>query len=274
MSDMPHASLRSLRDKPGASAGALVAKVLSVVARCPDKTERSMDPNFLEALCAVATSTSGASFRPVIASMATAGIRNEEIADHYIPAVALKLGDQWCADQTSFAEVTIGVARLQALLRELGREWQGNGSTGSDAAPNAPAVLVMSLAEAYHTLGATILSGQLRRIGLSVRQMLDATPAAAATEVQRIRYDAVFLSASRSEDLENLRKIVEHIARSTATPPPVVIGGTILEVAHELGVDIKALTGADHATGDLYEAVALCDLELKPRASVARIGRR
>ncbi|MCC5975875.1 MAG: cobalamin-dependent protein [Rubellimicrobium sp.] len=271
MSDMPLASFRSLRDKPGADAGALAVQVLTVVARRPNKAEWVMDPDFIDALCTVATSRSGDSFHAVVARMTAAGIRHEEIADHYVPAVARHLGDQWCADQTSFAEVTIGVARLQALLRKLGSEWQTGPWTWSDTAPNAPAVLVLSVADAFHTLGATVLSGQLRRIGLSVRQMLDVTPATAADEVQRIRYDAVFLSASRSEDLEYLRKIVTQIAGSTATPPPVVIGGTILEVADELGVDIKALTGADHATGDLYEAVALCGLDLKPRARMARI---
>ena len=49
------------------------------------------------------------------------GVPPERICEKYIPAVARQMGDDWCTDDLSFTTVTIGTARLQYLLREIGR---------------------------------------------------------------------------------------------------------------------------------------------------------
>ena len=96
------------------------------------------------------------------------GTRPEDIADFYVPALAREMGDQWCKDQLSFAGVTIGTSRLQAVLRALGPNWSGDNVSG----PNGPSILLIVGQEVYHTLGAIVLSGQLRRKGFSVKLIL------------------------------------------------------------------------------------------------------
>jgi MerR family transcriptional regulator, light-induced transcriptional regulator len=188
--------------------------------------------------------------------MRAAGISDSDIADRYIPAVARRLGDQWCADETGFADVTIGTARLQGLLRDLGPEWRADHAAPADA----PCVIIAVGSEVYHTLGAVLLAGQLRRAGLSVRLQLGARPEDLTLLLRRLQVQAVLLSASCGESLESLRKLVDAVRTGPGPVPPVVIGGTITTMGQD-GVDIAALTGADHVTNDPDKALALCGIK-------------
>jgi MerR family transcriptional regulator, light-induced transcriptional regulator len=269
MADMPQSDARAPSDKSEDRVDVLATRALSVVASRTRRPMKSLDAGFMELLHAAALRADGVGFTPLVAQMREAGIRADEIADHYIPALARRLGELWCEDELGFASVTIGVARLQGLLRELGPAWRADLVTDSDA----PTLLVVVAEEVYHTLGAMVLSGQLRRMGLSVRLMIGANISQIGPAMRRVRYDAVLISASYGETLESMRKIVEQIKSSTTAAPPVVIGGTVLETALELGADIKVLTGADHATNDPVEALALCGLDLRPYATSGRTRR-
>ncbi|MEL6685395.1 MAG: cobalamin B12-binding domain-containing protein, partial [Pseudomonadota bacterium] len=164
--------------------------------------------------------------RDAIQAALAAGASPEDLADIYIPAVARDMGDRWCSDQLSFASVTIGVSRLQAMMRELGPNW----ASDNTAPAGAPSILVIVLQDVYHTLGAIVLTSQLRRKGFSVKLLLGGRAEDIAARLMRTKYSSVFISSSRGETLESLRHIIDVIKTSTDTPPPVVVGGTILDV--------------------------------------------
>lgn len=186
-----------------------------------------------------------------------AGISAEELADRFIPIVARTLGVQWCEDEIGFGEVTIGVSRLQAMLRDLGPEWNAD----QDAHPDASTILLVVPENTFHTLGALVVSGQLRRKGLSVRLLLGGTVENIGAMMAETGFDAVFLSAVYGESLEILRKIIDSIHAVSNQVPPVVIGGTLLEIES----DVASRTGADYVTSDVDEAISLCNLRTKPR---------
>jgi methanogenic corrinoid protein MtbC1 len=261
MSDMARPPARAPGNKAGHGVDALANRALDVVAKRTRVIAKSMSPEFLNALHDASVSADGIGMEALVGKMRRAGVSVEEITDLYIPAAARQMGDMWCEDQLSFATVTIGVARLQGLLRCI------NPCLGVEQGPDnsMPAVLVIVGADVFHTLGAMVLVAQMRRIGLSVTPMIGATTDQIGPALRRARYDAVLISASSGEALESLRKMVEQVKGSTATPPPVVIGGTVIETAAAEGIDIRTLTGADHVTSDLYEALSSCALTLKPR---------
>lgn len=178
----------------------------------------------------------------------------EEIVDHYLPAAARRLGDRWCEDSVSFAEVTIGVARLQSILRDVLPDWADE--TRSD--PMAPNVLMVVRADQYHTLGAMVAAAQLRRAGISIRLSLGLEDSETVELVARKRFDAIMISASGSERLESVRILVEKIRAGSRPVPPIVLGGTILDTDR----DARTLTGADHCTSDPQEALRLCGLKM------------
>jgi MerR family transcriptional regulator, light-induced transcriptional regulator len=262
----PHGNRQS-DDPAGRRVDALAGRALSMVAERKVRGQRPLMPLFVGLLSDTALSLTREPFFPITHRMAQMGITPEEIADDYIPAVARQMGDLWCQDQIGFAAVTIGAARLQGLLRELGAEWRADGIADAGAAT----ILVMVTADAQHTLGASVLAGQLRRRGLSVRLALGAGPEDVGQLLWNLPIDAVFLSGSLGESLESLRRVVDAVRAAALAPLPVVIGGAVL-MDGALPSEIKALTGADLVTCDLDEALTLCGLTTIPRG--ARDARR
>lgn len=213
-----------------------------------------LDRAMMSHLKEAALSAERAACKSAITSALASGISPEDLADHYIPELAREMGDQWCSNQMGFAAVTIGVSRLQSMLRDLGPDWSGDMS----ADPNAPLIMLIVPQDVYHTLGAMVLGGQLRRKGLSVRLMLGARREELATQLRATDYHAVFISSSIGETYDSLRRIVDVIKASARDCPPIVVGGTILD--NDGGQDVAALTGADYATKIPEEALELCGL--------------
>lgn len=194
------------------------------------------------------------------------GFSRTEISDRYIPAVAHQLGEMWCADTLGFAEVTIGTARLQALLRDLGPEWCADQKARADA----PLIFLISPRDDQHTLGTVLVAGQMRRRGYSVRMALDPTLHDLRRQIQSLSFDAIFISASQSESLEKLRRMVEFLRNASDEPPPIALGGGVLS-EHE---NVASLTGVEIATNNIDEAIEHCGLTLTqiPSANFAPKG--
>jgi len=213
-----------------------------------------LDPDILRKLKHAVLDPAPAASKSAVSDLLANGVRREDIADFYIPAVARDMGERWCSDQMSFAKVTIGASRLQGMLRELGPNWSGDKVLD----PLAPTVLVVVPQEVYHTLGALILCGQLRRKGISVKLSLGEHADSIAQRLRQTKYSAMFLSASQSESLEALRHIVDVIGETVKAAPPIVIGGGILET--QTTDAITALTGAKFATNKVEQALQLCGI--------------
>lgn len=187
----------------------------------------------------------------VAAQARAAGLADTVIVDRCIPDAARTLGDRWLADTLDFAGVTIGSARLQGLLRHLGRPVPVAGRGRADRWH----IVVALPTGIQHTLGPTLMTEQLRRRGLATSLMLGIGPAALRQQLARSPADAVFISALSVERLESLRPFVQEV-RAVAPDVPVVIGTT----GPVLAEDICAMTGADHATLDMEAALTLCGL--------------
>ncbi len=237
------------------SVDALATKALSLVAERTCKPAFQIDDAATTQLYNAAASVGDETVEDIIGKMLRAGIAAEDIADVYIPLVACRMGEEWVSDDMNFASVTIGTARLQASLRSLATHWEM--PEEDDIGASASAVIVIVAHNSFHTLGAVVLSGQLRRLGLNVRLLIGAT----GDEMRRIfangHYDAVLISASASERLETLAEIVNTVRQSASVVSPIVIGGNILDQ----GTDVRALIGADYATKDPFKALEHCGLK-------------
>ncbi|MCX7301624.1 MAG: cobalamin B12-binding domain-containing protein [Rhodobacterales bacterium] len=264
MSDLPKTDTLRHDEWSGDNVEGLATTALSVVATPGLHESEVLNGKFLDLFEGAALDRDKSLLDAVVSRMRTAGVTAEDIADFYIPAVARRLGDQWCEDEVGFASVTIACARLQGLLRELGPEWRADEVADGDA----PGLLMIVGAGVYHTLGAMVLSGQMRRRGLSVRLLIGAELDAVGPTLRQARFDAVLISATKFERHEPLRKLVHAVKHSTPFPPPVVIGGSILEILPRDGAEVTSLTGADFATSDLNEALALCGIRTIPRTGV------
>lgn len=231
----------------------LVARALDTIAQRRARADAT-SAKWIARLRAAVTTPDPAERDSAISEMRASGVSVAQICDVYVPAVARELGDEWCADQVSFADVTIGSARLQALLRD---------SALSAEDPNGPAddIMVMVLADEYHTLGAMVLTGQLRRFGASVRLVLGRP----AEEVRHIAtdsdFDVVMVSVALSDDLGAVHQTITALRRATEGKVPLIVGGGIVEIGHDA---VIRLTGADHVTSDPQEALRLAGHDATP----------
>lgn len=194
-----------------------------------------------------AMSRSGETLPDAAQSIIAQGVPAEVLIDDIVPRAARMMGEEWVRDISGFASVTVGSMGLQSLVRELSASW-----TADDADLTRSTVLLWMPESAQHTLGATVVSTQLRRMGHSVqfapgRGLRELTDALTSD-----RYDAVVVSASFSETADDVRAVVKTVKAQTPTLP-VVVGGTVLK--HN--ADLAAQTGADIATNDLEVASQL-----------------
>jgi methanogenic corrinoid protein MtbC1 len=180
------------------------------------------------------------------------GVSGDDLVDHFIPAVARTLGERWFADEISFADVTIGAARLQEAVHTLGR----GGPGGPAMARDARAILIIIPRGEDHTLGSFVLADQLRRRGFGVDVAVDRSPAQIADLVRKRRYHMIGITASGRRTLASARDLVEVIRRTTTRALPVVVGGPVLDK----DLDVLRLTAADHAARDAVTALEKCGL--------------
>lgn len=252
---MTNQSKKDQESGPGvAHVDALVTRALSVVAERTLRNNMELDATLAARLRDAAASESVDSVPNLVAEMLAIGVSPEAIATLYIPHAARQMGEDWCDDTLSFARVTIGTARLQSSLRSLGTEWAAHGYDDDNDGKGGVVVIVAK--DAFHTLGALVLCGQLRRMGFSVRLALGATMQDLRALFQMTSFDVALISASSAESIESLRTCVNVIRHSADVCPPIIIGGNVLDQ----DVDIKALTGADYTTRDPFEALEYCGL--------------
>ncbi|TKA95702.1 cobalamin B12-binding domain-containing protein [Cereibacter changlensis] len=186
------------------------------------------------------------------------GVPSEQIIDLHIPAAARQIGEQWVRDEISFADVTISVSRLQALLRHLERP----GYCVPVGDPHGLSILLLVASENDHTLGAMVVVNQLRRRGCSVRLILAARPETVIAETEITRFDVVMISAAQGDSARPLRRLIQAVRKSSSSSASIIIGGGMIDSES----DILRLTGADFAEKDTQRALALCRLRSQATA--------
>ena len=241
-------------------------RVLTTVAAriCRPGTSRDPDPtSCLEMLCD-AVVTSDTAFSAALARLRTQhGLRDEDIVDCYIPAAACQLGADWSDNRRSFAEVTIGTARLITAVRDLGRRWTADGV----ADWRAPSMAMIVPEAEQHRLGAMIASTRFRRLGVSVQMLLGQPDAEIISRIRDGGFDLVSFSLATRDRVEQTRHLIQMLRRDVEDLPPIVVGGAVGVNADEL----KAQLGADHVVSDPEEALRRCGVTVpKPPQTAAQ----
>lgn len=191
------------------------------------------------------------------------GLGDEEIVDCYIPAVACQLGADWMENRRSFADVTIGTARLIAAVRDLSRRWTAD----SVADWRAPSIVMVVPETEQHRLGAMIAASRFRRLGVSVQMLLGRSDEEVVSAVRNGQFDMISFSLAALERVEQTRRLIHMLRQSVASLSPIVVGGAIGMSSEELRLQL----GADHVVSDPEEALRRCGVTVQtPPGSSAR----
>ena len=183
------------------------------------------------------------------------GVSIRDIIDHVLPAVARLMGERWASDSISFADVTIGTARLQEAVRALG--WHDR--TRPRLREDAPVILLIIPKPEHHTLGAFVLADQWRRMGFRVDIAIDQHPRQIAQMLRQKRYVMIGITAAGRRTLASARELVDTIRLTISRVTPIFIGGAVLD----RDIDVLAITGADHAVNDAASALRKCGVVIQ-----------
>ncbi len=227
-------------------------RVVSICEGASDRQPRRTEDDLLDQLMSAARSGDRGALTRARAALHRAGHCDETIAFRFVPEVARRLGQAWVDDTLSFTDVSIATAWLQRMLRQL--ETEPCALTRPE--PVSPATLMIIPAGEYHTLGAMVATGQLRRMGLSVRLSAGQSTRTICDMVQTDEFGMIMLSWARSDRLDSLRALILKIREALPRPTPIVVGGAVLATARQ----IERQTGADYATSDIEDAVRQCGL--------------
>ncbi|MEO0402991.1 MAG: hypothetical protein AAF214_11500 [Pseudomonadota bacterium] len=179
----------------------------------------------------------------------------DTLIDLYIPQVARCLGDLWLSSDLSFADVTIGSLRLQALLGEASMGMvQDTGQT----AQALHALVVVPEAE-QHFLGACVVAAQLRRLGGDVSLSICETRKQVMARIICDQPDMVLFSCPRAEALEAIARSVKSIRTTVEAPPVLALGGAFRGNAD----GIKEQTGVDLVTNTAADVYGFCTKRLR-----------
>ena len=241
----------------------LAARAIAVLLRERD-TQRATVEARLMLLCDAFLSERDETRHAVLGRMRRDGIPVDDLIDLVLPEVARFMGRRWAEDDISFADVTIGAARLQESVRLLATgTGRGEGRRMADDAARpkvrrpAKRVLLVVPRPEHHTLGVFVVADQLHRRGYETDIAVDMHPRQVAEMVLNRRYCMVGITASGRRALASARELVETIRASVRRVTPIVLGGSIVAG----GSNLKAQTGVDHVVRDVESALRLCGLE-------------
>ena len=166
------------------------------------------------------------------------------LADVYIPEAARRLGRAWEDDTLTFADVTIGTVRLQSILRDISADWAAD---AGKSANGDGAVLLLLPEKEHHTLGPLVLTGQLRRRGVSVCLQLATSDGEWRSALHKRHFNGVIISVGWEGKIEACAQLIATIKNLTKGRMPVAVGGAVLTRSD----GINGCEAADLVTNDL-----------------------
>lgn len=171
------------------------------------------------------------------------GMALETVFLHLLAPTARRLGDLWTADVCDFAQVTIGLGRLQQLLRELSHSFQPE-TAPWDIGRRA---LLTAIPGEQHTLGILIVSEFLRRAGWDVLGWPTATKVELVDAVHNEWFAVLGLSLGSEAKLDELASVIHAVREASQNGSiGVMVGGPVF-VEHP---EFVALVGADATAAD------------------------
>lgn len=229
------------------------SQVVSLLAERNARSATEPRESLIDGLINASISGTKDCFGDLLGEMKRNRVSVAALADVYIPIAARRMGEAWEDDRMSWLDVSMGVARLQSLLREIGVAWAADqaGDTGHGT------VLLIIPDREQHTLGPMVAMGQMRRFGVSVCLRIAPSYDELRSLVATRNFNGVMISVAVAEKLESVAKMIKFLKSNLKTPLPVIVGGAVMTTRD----DAAACTGADLASNDIGAALQAIGLQ-------------
>lgn len=180
-----------------------------------------------------------------VAGLRERGLGVERLLIDLLAPSARHLGHMWCEDLCSFTDVTIGLGRLQRMMRELSPAF------GTEVAhpPNGRRVLLVRAPGEQHSFGLSMVAEFFRRAGWEVFSAGEGESTDPVTVVRREWFDVVGFSAGSEARLDWLPASIAAVRRASChREVAVLVGGPVFtlrpHLARQVGADATASDGS------------------------------
>lgn len=238
------------------------SQVVSLLADRNVKTAAEPREQLIAGLIAASLSGTKAAFSGLLTEVKRSRISLAALSDIYIPIAARRMGQSWLDDELSWVDVTVGVGRMQSLLREIGTAWVAD--QAGDAGQGTVMMIVPDREQ--HTLGPMVATGQLRRYGVSVCLRIAPSFEELRSLLATRHFDGVMISVATKEKLESVTKTVHFLKTIMSSPIPTVVGGAVMSRVE----DPAACTGADFSSNDIGAALEVIGLKFDAFCALKR----
>lgn len=224
----------------------IVLALRSLPTSKPAETSEQSSPDAVEQFAAlVLGNEDGAAFAHVQTRLAQ-GASVESIFLDLLAPTARMLGTQWETDATDFASVTLGVGRLQRIMRRLGEDFFNEGGQGH----GGESVLLTIIPGEQHSFGLSMVAEFFRRAGWNLCTGPFSSHEELTALVHNHWFDVVGFSVSSDRRLNELKKDIHDIRRDSRNRHVgIMLGGPMMTIHPELVGTMGAdMMSADAAT--------------------------
>lgn len=172
----------------------------------------------------------------------------EHIYVDLLAPAARRLGSMWEDDQRDFIDVTMGLWRIQEVLRELNRRAPPTQPHGN----GVRTALFSTMPGDQHSFGTLMVCECFERAGWSAEPMIDPTTSELLGKLAGRHYDLVGLTVSTACPRAKISSLISSI-RSVSSNPGVcvMVGGPQINAQSELAAEC----GADATAVDAIQAL-------------------
>lgn len=222
------------------------------------KSSSVIDPSDAHRFASLPLTLEAAGLLEEVDAFLEKGVSVESVYLDLLAPAARRLGEMWDQDECDFVDVTMGLWRLQEVMRDVAR--RSPAITGALCAPRS--ALFAPMPGDQHTFGAIMIEDVFARAGWTSevlsrperRELLDA--------LSHNAYDLVGLTLSRDCPSAALTNLVKAIRSVSANPHiSVLIGGRMVNRNPALVAEVGADgTGVDaRAALEVAEQLVLAD---------------
>lgn len=182
-------------------------------------------------------------FEHAITTHRAHGVPIDYIVLNLIPEIARKLGKHWENDSLSFVEVSTGTSRLERTIYKLDYLFQANQLERQQD----KSIFISTCPGSQHTLGALIFGNYFIFSGWQVCRAHKASIESMVKELTSSSYQALAISVSTYEELEQLPNLINLLREKSCNPGIVILTGGSLynkepSAFDHIQADIKAFS--------------------------------
>ncbi|MDB5654977.1 MAG: cobalamin-binding protein [Tardiphaga sp.] len=222
----------------------IVLALRSLPAVAPDHADHA-ERSAIEAFADLAVGIDDEAAVAHVERLLAAGASVESILLELLAPTARHLGTLWESDATDFVTVTLGVSRLQRIMRRLGELFfeQGRAATGGES------VLLTAVPGEQHSFGLSMVAEFFRRAGWNLCTGPFVSHQELIALVQSHWFDVVGFSVSSDRRLDELKQDIRAIRRDSRNRQVgIMLGGPMMMVQPELvasmGADMMSIDAA------------------------------